>query len=95
MGISLPAEDLLAAQEGLCSIELFSEGNGITVTMHAMSAYGGMKIQFHSFLTLRHRDETGPIVGLNIWGRNKFTTTAKNRASIPRPSSLRPSHSTA
>jgi len=26
MGISLPAEDLLA--EGLCSIEFFSEGNG-------------------------------------------------------------------
>jgi len=44
VGISLPVMDLLAAQERLCSIELFSEGNGITVTMHATNAYGGVKI---------------------------------------------------
>jgi hypothetical protein len=44
VGISLPSVDLLATQEGLCSIELCSECNGITVTMHAMNAYGGVKI---------------------------------------------------
>jgi hypothetical protein len=34
VGVSLPAEDLLAPQEGLCSIELFNESIGITVRMH-------------------------------------------------------------
>jgi hypothetical protein len=56
VGISLPAVDLLSAQEGLLSIELFSEGNDKTVPMHAMNAYGGVKVEFHSFLTLRPGD---------------------------------------
>ena len=56
VGVYLQAEDLLAAQEGLCFIELFTEGNGITVPMHVMNAYKGVKIELHSFLILRPRD---------------------------------------